>query len=289
MALRSKFKTIGKSLKDFWWNYSRNKAAVLGLAVVIMLVLVAIAAPLITPYSPLSVGIFQRLQAPSIVNIMGTDDLGRDMLCRVVYGSRISLAIGLSVALASACAGLVVGALSGYFGGRIDDLIMRITDVFQTIPRFFLAILLVALWGRSTVVVIFALSVLSWPVTARIVRAQTLSLREMEFVTAARSIGESNSHIIFREIVPNLLSLVIVNTTLMIASAIVIEAGLSFLGLGDPSVTSWGRMLSEAQGFLRDAWWMVVFPGVAISAAVLSFNLVGDGLNDAFNPKVEKI
>lgn len=285
----SRFKTFEKALKDFWWNYSRNKAAVLGLAVVVMLALIAIAAPLITPYSPLSVGVVPRLQPPSIEHIMGTDDLGRDMLCRVVYGSQVSLLIGLTVASVTAIVGLFVGALSGYIGGRFDDLIMRITEVFQTIPRFFLAILLVAFWGRSVIVVIFAISVLSWPVTARVVRSQVLSLREKEFVTAARSIGESTTHIIFREIVPNVTSLVIVNTSLMIAAAIVLEASLSFLGLGDPNVTSWGRMLYEATGFLRQAWWMMIFPGFAIFAAVLGFNLVGDGLNDAFNPKVEKL
>ncbi len=285
----SRFKTARKSVKDFWWNYSRNRVAVLGLAAVIVLTVLAIAAPLITPYDPLSVGVVPRLQPPSLEHIMGTDDLGRDMLCRVTYGGRISLLIGISVAGISAFVGLAVGALSGYVGGRVDDLIMRITEVFQTIPRFFLAILLVAFWGRSIVVVVFALVVLSWPVTARVVRSQVLSLRESEFVNAARSIGENTPHIVFREIVPNVMSLVIVNTSLMVATALVLEASLSFLGLGDPNVTSWGRMLYEAESYLRQAWWMMIFPGLAIFAAVLGFNLIGDGLNDAFNPKVEKL
>lgn len=280
---------MSTGLKDFWWAYSKNKAAVLGLASVVTVTLLAIVAPLLTPYNPLQVGVVPRLQPPSTEYLMGTDDLGRDTLSSVIYGARISLGVGLAVAFGSAAIGLVVGALSGYYGGRIDDLFMRSTEVFQTIPRFFFVILLVALWGRNTQVIIFAITVFSWPVTARVARVQASSLREKEFVAAARSIGEKDWHIIFREIVPNLIPSVIVNTTLLVSTAIVMEAGLSFLGLGDPNVKSWGRMLGESQQYLNQAWWMMVFPGVAIFLTVLGFNLVGDGLNDAFNPKSEKL
>lgn len=286
---KDKYEMYKKSIKDLWWNYSRNKTAVAGLVVVIGFILMALAAPLLTPYSPIRTGVVPRLLPPSTEYPMGTDDLGRDVLARVIYSSQISLIVGLSAAALTGTLGLLIGAIAGYYGGIIDDILMRSAEVFQTLPRFFLAILLVALWGRDIQIIIFTIVILSWPVTSRVVRARVYSLKEQEFIAAAKSIGESDRHIIFKEIVPNLTSLVVVNMTLLVATAIIMEAMLAFLGLGDPNVTSWGRMLEQGQQFLAQAWWMVVFPGLAIFAAVLGFNLVGDGINDAFNPKVQKL
>lgn len=218
---------------------------------------------------------------------MGTDDLGRDVLSGFLHGARISLLVGIITAGGSTILGVVVGALSGFSAGRLDELLMRITEMFLVIPRFFLALILVAILGPSIWNVILAIAILAWPGTSRLVRAEFLSLRETAFVEAARSLGDTRFDLIFREMLPNALPPVIINSTLQIGYAIILEAGLSFLGLGDPSVMSWGYMLNNAQHFLGYSWHMAFFPGLGIFLTVLGLNLLGDGLNDALNPRLK--
>lgn len=274
-------------LVQFWNRYKKNRAAVVGLAIVCCFVLIALLAPSIAPNKPFSL-VADRFIPPSEKYPMGTDDLGRDVFSGVMYGSRVSLLVGFMAAATSTLIGTMIGAFSGYHGGKADSILMRLTEVFQVVPRFFMALILVALFGASVWNVIFVIGILSWPVTARLVRAEYLSLKEREFIEAARALGMGHLGIVFSEILPNALPPIIVNSSLQVGSAILTEAGLSFLGLGDPSMISWGYMLNNAQRFLRQAWWMASFPGAAIFLTVLGLNLVGDGLNDAFNPKLKE-
>ena len=271
---------------EFWKTYCRSVAGLVGLSIIVALALVAVCADLVTPFNPFSLST-DLLQPPNARHLMGTDDLGRDIFSGVVHGSRISLLVGFLTAGASTLAGILIGGLSGYYGGKMDHLLMRLTEFFMVIPRFFLALVIVALFGSSIWGIILVLAILSWPMTARLFRAEVLRLKAQEYVIAARAIGCGDPKILFRQILPNALSPVIVNISVQVAYAIILEAGLSFLGLGDASTMSWGVMLSNAQQFLRRAWWTATFPGLAISLAVLGFNLVGDGMNDALNPRLK--
>jgi peptide/nickel transport system permease protein len=264
--------------------YLRNRPAMLGLVVVGLLGLLTILAPLLTPYRPLR-GAGPALSPPIGKFLFGTDDLGRDTFTQVLYGTRVSLLVGFSSAGIASVIGVAIGAPAGYYGGWMDDALMRFTELFQVIPRIFLSILLVALFGQTLLVTIVAIGVLSWPPTARILRAEVLSKRELDYVNAARSIGASSRRVIFREILPNTLGPVVVTSSLLVGSGILLEAGLAFIGLSDPNQISLGRMIYAAIPFMRDAWWMSVFPGVVLSAIVLAFNLIGDGLTDALNPR----
>ncbi len=272
------------AVRDFWRKYKRNRTAVLGLIVTLVFCLIAILAPLISPFKPLSTG-KDSFHAPDSKYFMGTDDLGRDIFSGVLWGARTSIMTGLLAALTSTLIGVIIGSISGYYGGMKDVVLMRLTEFFLVIPRFFLVLMIVALFGSSIWNVIIVIGVLSWPVTARLVRAEFLSLKEKEFVESARACGSSNLSIILNHILPNASPPIIVSGSLQIARAILLEAGLSFLGLGDPNQISWGVMLYNAQRFFRHAWWTTTFPGIAIFLVVMSFNLVGDGLNDALNPK----
>jgi len=275
-----------KEIKKFWKRYRKNTAGVVGMAIVACLAIVALSADMIAPVDPRSLGPGSFLP-PSYQHLMGADDLGRDIFSGVVYGSRISLIVGLLTAGASTIIGILIGGFSGYYGGRIDDLLMRLTEFFQVVPRFFLALVIIALFGSNIWNVILVLAILSWPMTARLFRAEVLRLRSQDFVMAARAIGCNDIRIIFGHILPNAIAPIIVNTSLQIAYAIILEASLSFLGLGDPAMMSWGVMLFNAQQFLRRAWWLATFPGTAIFLAVLGFNLLGDGLNDVLNPRLK--
>ncbi len=215
---------------------------------------------------------------------MGTDDLGRDILSGVLHGTRTSLIVASLSVLIAATVGLGIGALAGYRGGLVDDALMRVTEIFQACPRFFLAIVAVAFFGSGLNVLILVLGVTSWPVLARVVRAETLSLREREFVEAARALGASDIRILVRHVLPSVLPAVWVVVSLLAASVILLEASLSFLGLGDPNVMSLGYMANNAQRFIRVAWWMAVFPGIAIVIAVLGLSLVSDAVGDLLNP-----
>jgi peptide/nickel transport system permease protein len=220
--------------------------------------------------------------------MMGTDHLGRDVFTYILYGARISLQIAFLATVTSVLIGTVVGALAGYYGGYRDEVLMRITELFQVIPRFFLALVAVAIVGPTIRNVIWIIGLTSWPTTARLVRAEFLSLRERPFVEAVRGLGAGDTQIIWGEILPNATPPIVVNSSFEVARAIILEAGLSFLGLGDANVPSWGRILQEAQPYLQRAWWSSFFPGFCIALAVLGLNLVGDGLNDAINPRLRE-
>lgn len=218
---------------------------------------------------------------------MGTDDLGRDTLSRVIHGARVPLAVGFLAAATALILGVIVGSVAGYFGGRADDVLMRATEYVLVIPRFFLALLIVAMLGAGIAKIVLVIGILEWPEVARVVRAQFLTFREREFVLAARAIGLSHRRIIFNEILPNAIPPAIVVASFLVARAILLEAGLSFLGLGDPNLISWGSLLSEAQERMWSSMWLAIFPGMAISLLVLCVNLCGDGINDVLNPRLK--
>lgn len=267
---------------SIWSVFVRCRSAMIGLSIVLLILCVAVFGPMVTPEVQIS---DQSFLPPLSSAVFGTDDLGRDVLSQMARGASVSLTIGLSAALVSVAIGTIIGAVAGYHGGLVDDLLMRVAEAFQVIPQFFLAILIVALFGSSTGKIILVIAILSWPSTARLTRAEFLKLRAQDFVQASRIGGASRLHLIFVEILPNALPPIIVNTSMLVASSILTETNLSFLGLGDPNRVSWGQMLYNAQPFLRTAWWTAVFPGLAILLTVLGFNLLGDGLNDVFNPK----
>ena len=275
--------------REFWTRFCRNKGAVAGLAVIAVVIAVAALAPLLYPESP-----WRMVQRPFLPPFgaegfwFGTDTLGRDIGAGLVYGAQISLLVGVISTVVALAIGVTFGALAGYYGGWIDDALMRFTEVFQTIPNFALAIVLVAIFQPSIESVIVAIGVVSWPPVARLVRGEFLSLRSREFVQASVVLGQSNRRIIMTQILPNTLSPVIVMASLMVATAILLESSLSFLGLGDPNTMSWGYMIGAARTVVRQAWWMSFFPGVAILLTVLALNLVGEGLNDALNPRLAR-
>jgi len=223
------------------------------------------------------------LLAPSRRHLMGTDNLGRDLLGAVVHGARTSMTVVLGVTAIASVAGVAVGVAAGYRGGWVDDLLMRVTDLFQAVPRFFLVLLVVALFGAGVNHLIYVLALTSWPTLARVARSEVLSLRDREYVEAARSVGASDRRIVLRHVVPNVAPTALVVTALTGSRVILLEASLSFLGLGDPSVMSWGYLIANAQRFLRVAWWMSVFPGLAIAMSVLGINLMSDALNDVLS------
>ena len=263
----------------------RRPATTLALGFLVVLVALAVFAPLIAGYDPLTGG-DNSLQPPlSPSHWLGTDDLGRDIWARTIYGTRVSLTVGVASALIAVVVGVVVGALAGYFGGWLDALLMRVAEFFQTLPRFVVALVVIALFGTSVPKMIAVIAALAWPQLARVVRASVATLRQAQFVDAARVAGMGHGAIIAREILPNAAAPIIVLGSLDVAMAILIEASLSFFGLGDPNHVSWGAMLNDAQEYLRSAWWMSAFPGLAIALTVLSFNLLGDALNDALDPR----
>jgi peptide/nickel transport system permease protein len=227
----------------------------------------------------------ELLVVPNGAHPMGTDNLGRDILSRAIVGTRATLMVGFLAALVGASIGMVIGAAAGFRGGWLDTVAMRFSEMIQVLPKFLLAVLVIALFGPGIDRVILVIGFLSWPVMARLTRGQFLALKDMTFVEAARSLGLRNRHLIVREILPNAMPPLVVQLTFDMASAIVVEAGLGFLGLSDPNFLTWGAMLQDAQRYLVRAWWFGVFPGVAILVTVASFNLVGDGLNDRFNPR----
>ncbi|HXJ80265.1 MAG TPA: ABC transporter permease [Candidatus Methylomirabilis sp.] len=263
---------------------SSYRAAAFGAFVVAAFIAGALLARVVAPADPNAIGTVS-FRAPEAGAFLGTDNLGRDVFSRMLYGARTSLLVGFLAALGATLVGVLVGAASGYYGGPVDDLLMRVTELFQVTPRLILAIVVVALFGATVGIVVAVIAIVSWPATARLVRAQVLSLRVREFVQAAHALGASDSRVIVRAILPNVAGIIVVEASFQAANAILLEAGLSFLGLGDPALVSWGLMLQQAQPFLRRAWWLAVFPGGAIALVVLGLNLFGDGLNDALNPR----
>ena len=276
-------------MKQFWKSMLRHPGGVIGLVILFIAIFIAILGPTFFPNSPWRM--VQRPFLPPFTNPavwLGTDALGRDVFAGIIYGARVSLLVGLVSTLVALIVGVPLGAVAGYFGGRVDDALMRFTEFFQTIPSFALAIVLVAILQPSIYSIVASIGIVSWPPVARLVRAEVLSLRTREYVQAAIVTGQSNNWIIWREILPNALSPVIVLASLMVATAILLESSLSFLGLGDPNLISWGYMVGAGRTVIRQAWWITVFPGVAILISVLGLNLIGEGLNDALNPRMAK-
>lgn len=271
----------------FLKRYARSPAALVGLLIVLAVIGMAIAAPFVFPRDPLSLA-GRPLQWP-LDNPrfwLGTDNAGRDIAAQIFHGARTSLLIGLVATVVAIGIGIVIGAIAGYYGGWVDDALMRVTEAFQTLPNFLLLLVLVAVFGSNITFVTIAIGIVSWPPSARLTRAEFLSLRNREFVQACRVLGMRDRQIIFREILPNALPPVVVLASLTVAAAILYESSVSFLGLGDPNIASWGRLVGEGRTLIRTAWYICALPGVAIMLMVLALNLVGDGLNDALNPRL---
>lgn len=272
----------------FWRRFCRNRGAVAGLVVLVVVALVALIAPLFLEYSP-----WDMVDAPFLPPLsedgrwLGTDTMGRDIWVGLVNGARVSLLIGLVSTVVSLLIGVSLGAVAGYFGGWVDAVLMRFTELFQSVPSFALAIVLVAIFEPSVTSIVTAIAVVSWPPVARLVRGEFLSLRQRDFVSAALLAGQSTPRVILTQILPNAVSPIVVMASLMVASAILLESSLSFLGLGDPNQMSWGYMVGTARTVMRQAWWMAVFPGLSIVLTVLALNLVGEGLNDGLNARAD--
>ena len=274
-------------LLDAWHRLLRDKLAIVGLALITIFVFAAVFAPLIAPQSPIEQNLLQRRQTPSGQHWMGLDEVGRDVFSRVVYGSRASLRVGLLSVSLAIVVGSVLGAVSGFLGGWVDQVIMRIMDILLAFPGLLLAIAVVSILGPGLMNMLYAIAFVSIPVYARIVRASVLSVKEQDFVMAARAVGVPEGRMLLREILPNCLTPIIVAGTLGIATAILDAAGLSFLGLGaQPPMPEWGTMLGEGRGSVFTAPHIVFFPGIAIMLNVLGFNLLGDGLRDALDPRL---
>lgn len=264
-------------------RFRRNPAGMVGLVLTVLLLGLGLMANVLKPGDPFAYA-GQPLQPPSAEHWFGTDNLGRDILSAALHGMRTSAVVVLWVVLIAAALGVAIGALAGYRGGLVDDALMRFTELFQTIPRFFLVLLVLALFGSGMDNMILVLGFTSWPMLARVVRADALSMRERQFVEAARSLGATNTRILVRHILPNLVPAAVVVIALLASRIILLEASLSFLGLGDPNAMSLGFLVSNAQRFIRVAWWMSVFPGIALALAVMAVNLLGEGLNDSLTP-----
>ena len=266
--------------------FSSNKLALAGLVFFALVVIAALFGPWIAPYDATQVSVTDRLQAPSLAHPFGTDDLGRDVLSRVILGSRVSMIVGLIAVGIALTGGTIVGLLAGFFGGKLDDVLMRCMDVIFSFPAVLMAIVVLAILGSGTVPAAIALGVVFIPIFARIARSSVLSVREEVYVRAARSAGASNGRLIRLHVLPNIAASLIVQTTISLAFAILNEAALAFLGLStQPPTPSWGRMLSEARGYMEDAIWIALFPGLAIFFTVFAFNVMGDALRDALDPR----
>lgn len=279
----------GRSLWSAGWaRFRKNRLAVAGAAIVAVLYIAAILAPVIAPHDPVEHGDVPRMRylPPGTVHPLGTDKFGRDVFSRIVYGSRISLTISFLAVAISVVLGSLVGAAAGYFGGPFDAVVMRVVDALMAIPRLFLLLTCIALFSRSLWLIIILLGATGWMATARLVRGQVLSLRRQDFVRAAEALGAGGRRIVLRHLLPNTLTVLIVSATLRIGGIILTEAALSFLGLGVQQPTpSWGQMIFEGRDVLLSAWWVSTFPGLAIVVTVIGYNLLGDGLRDAFDPK----
>jgi len=276
-----------QQIKNFWRHFKKNRLGVGGLVIIVIVFFIAIFAPFLSLYDPGKTDVSLKLKPPSFQHYLGTDQLGRDVFSRMLYGSQISLSVGFVAVGISILIGILVGAMAGYKGGWVDSLLMRFVDIMLSFPSFFLILTVVAILRPNIYNVMIVIGITSWEGTARFVRAEFLSLRERDYVQAARALGVKDRRIIFRHILPNALAPVFVTASLGVASAILIEAGLSFLGFGvQPPAPSWGNILTEGRTYIFDAWWLTVFPGLAILITVLSFNLFGEGLRDALDPRL---
>ena len=268
---------------------ARSPAAIVGLLLLVLVIAMALAAPIVFPKDPLSLA-GRPLQWPFVNSRfwLGTDTTGRDIAAQVFHGARISLLIGVVATALAITIGIVLGALAGYYGGVVDDVLMRITEAFQTLPNFLLLLVLVAVFGSDIKTVTIAIGLVSWPASARLTRAEFLTLRSREFVQACRTLGMRDTQIIFREILPNALPPVIVYGSVVMAVAILLESALAFLNLSDPNVPSWGNLIGTGRSVLRTQWYVSAIPGLVILLTVLAVSLVGQGLNDALNPRLKR-
>jgi len=276
-------------LQPFLRRYASHWGALIGLVCFAVIVVMALAAPWLSPTDPWDSAEMPFLRPFESANAwLGTDSLGRNIAAGIVHGARASLLVGVVATVVAVCIGLLVGVPAGFLGGRWDDVLMRLTEIFQTIPNFLFAIVLVAIFQPSFGSVIAAVALVSWPPIARMARAEFMRVKSSEFVEAARVQGYTRWHIVWAEILPNCVSPLIVMASLMVANAILLESAISFLGLGDPNLMTWGYMVGASRTFLRLAWWMCLFPGIAIFVTVLAVNLMGEGLNDALNPRLHR-
>jgi peptide/nickel transport system permease protein len=275
--------------REFWARLKRNRMAMTGLGLVLGLFVVSIFAPWLAPYDPNHIDLKQVLMAPSQAHLLGTDTLGRDVLSRIIYGSRVSLKVGFVAVGLATLIGLLVGALAGYYGGWVDSALMRLVDLMLCFPAFFLILAVIAVLEPSIWNIMAVIGLTSWMGVARLVRAELLSLREREFVTAARALGAGDTRLILRHMLPNALAPVMVSATLGVAGAILTESALSFLGLGvQPPTPSWGNILTAGKDNIEIAWWLSVFPGLAILVTVMSYNLLGEGIREAIDPRLKE-
>lgn len=291
-AIEPRMRFMAETLREV----ARRPSALVGGMMITVILLVSLAFPLIYQVDPLEQELMARLTPPAwqdggnADHLLGTDNLGRDVLSRLLYGSRVSLLVGFASVLVAAIAGIFLGLFSGYYGGKLDSLIMRVADIFMAYPFMLLTISVIAVLGSSIFNLILVLGLSDWVTYARTIRGSVLSLKEKEFVEASRAIGTSHRVIIFRHILPNVISPLLVLGTLRVANIIIWESGLSFLGMGvPPPMPTWGRMLAEGRLYIIDAWWLVTLPGLAIMITILSINLLGDGLRDALDPRLRNI
>lgn len=286
-----KRKSEAESLKSIAWRrFRRNKLAMFGMLVIVILIISSLLAPFISHYDPNEIDLYKIESSPEGIHWLGTDELGRDMFSRLLYGGRVSLAVGIFASLAEIAIGVSLGSVAGFYGGAVDSVIMRITDIIMCFPFFVVAIALAAMVGPSMTNLIFIIAILEWTKIARIVRAEILSLKNRDYIKAARSLGLGNIRIIIKHVLPNTFASIMVFSTLAIANGILTEAALSFLGLGvRPPQPSWGNMLAAAQSMrvLQYEWWMWIPPGMMVFITVISINFLGDGLRDALDPKLK--
>ena len=274
-------------ISESWMRLWRNRLAISGLALVLGLCAAALLAHWLAPYDPDFIDLKQVLMPPSPAHLLGTDTLGRDVLSRIIFGARVSLLVGFVAVGIATLIGVLVGALAGYYGGVLDQILMRLVDLMLCFPTIFLILAVIAVLGPSIWNIMAVIGLTSWMGVARLVRAEFLSLREREFVVAARALGASDARLIWRHLLPNALTPVMVSATLGVAGAILVESSLSFLGLGvQPPTPSWGNMLTMGKDNIEIAWWLSVFPGLAILVTVMSYNLLGEGIREAIDPRL---
>ena len=273
---------------EAWQTFCRNHAAMTALGVLSLIILGAIFGPILYPIDPFDM-VWSPFSPPGVDGfILGTDYLGRDLLAAIIHGARVSILIGLSAAFMSVFIGVTVGAIARFYRGWVEEVLMRITEFFQVLPTLLFSMVIVALFGSSLLIITFSIGIVSWTAVARITRSEYLRIRELEYVMASRASGSTDAKLIFKVILPNALPPIIVQAALMVGSAILFEAGLSFLGLTDPNVVSWGQVIGSNRQYILDASYTVTIPGIAIFVTVLCISLVGDGLNDALNPKLRQ-
>jgi peptide/nickel transport system permease protein len=273
----------------FWTRFRTKRFAIAGVVVVIFLFLLSFLAPYITPYGPDDLDLYHVLMPPSSAHWFGTDDLGRDVLTRMIYGAQISLEVGFVAAGIAVIIGTLVGLIAGYYSGWVDNILMRFVDIMLCFPTFFLILAVIAFLGQSIWYIMIIIGLTGWMGVARLVRAEVLSIRERDYVMAVRALGASDMRIIFRHIFPNAMAPVLVSATLGVAGAILTESALSFLGIGVPPPTpSWGNILTSGKDYIEFAWWLTLYPGLAITVTVLAYYLVGEGIRDALDPRLNR-